>query len=87
MSVSKSRPKCTSTIFCQNKYITGASSPKILRYFSNFQKLPKVNNRPMGENSPNLVTLLATTIATTSASQIASNRVRLAPTTIWLLNK
>jgi hypothetical protein len=26
-------------------------------YFGNFQKLPKVNNRPMGENSPNLVTL------------------------------
>jgi hypothetical protein len=26
-------------------------------YFSNFQKLPKVNNHPMDENSPNLVTL------------------------------
>jgi hypothetical protein len=23
-----------------------------------FKKLPKVNNRPLGENSPNLVTLL-----------------------------
>jgi hypothetical protein len=26
-------------------------------YFCNFQKLPKVNNHPLGENSPNLVNL------------------------------
>jgi hypothetical protein len=31
--------------------------PKIWGYFCNFQTLPKVNNRPIGENSPNLVTL------------------------------
>jgi hypothetical protein len=30
-----------------------------LRFFGNFQKLPKVNNRPIGENSPDLVTLAA----------------------------
>jgi hypothetical protein len=28
--------------------------PKILGFFFIFQKLPKVNNRPRGENSPNL---------------------------------
>jgi hypothetical protein len=27
-------------------------------YFRNFPKLPKVNNHTMGENSPNLVTLI-----------------------------
>jgi hypothetical protein len=27
---------------------------------SNFQKLPKANNRPLDKNSPNLVTLIAT---------------------------
>jgi hypothetical protein len=31
---------------------------KIVGYFCNFPKLPKANNRPLGENSPNLVTLL-----------------------------
>jgi hypothetical protein len=30
------------------------STQKILGYLCNFQKLPKVNNRPIGENSPNL---------------------------------
>jgi hypothetical protein len=28
-------------------------------YFIYLKNLPKVNNRPMGENSPNLVTLLS----------------------------
>jgi hypothetical protein len=31
---------------------------KLLQYFPHFSKLPKVNNRPIGENSPNLVTLV-----------------------------
>jgi hypothetical protein len=30
---------------------------KNLRYFRNLKKLCKVGNRPIGENSPNLVTL------------------------------
>jgi hypothetical protein len=33
------------------------STPKIQGYFCNFQKLPKVSNLPISENSPNLVTL------------------------------
>jgi hypothetical protein len=33
------------------------SSPKILFTFVIYYKLPKVNNNPIGENSPNLVTL------------------------------
>jgi hypothetical protein len=32
---------------------------KNVDYFCNFQKMSKVSNRPMGENLPNLVTLLA----------------------------
>jgi hypothetical protein len=34
------------------------SSAKIWAAFAIFKKLPKVNTRPLGENSPNLVTLL-----------------------------
>jgi hypothetical protein len=33
------------------------SCPNILATFVIFKKLPKENNRTMGENSPNLVTL------------------------------
>jgi hypothetical protein len=29
-------------------------------YFCNCQKLPKINNRPKGKDSPNLATLLTT---------------------------
>jgi hypothetical protein len=32
----------------------------MLAYSVIFKQLPKVNNRPMGENSPNLATLAAT---------------------------
>jgi hypothetical protein len=32
--------------------------PKNAGYFCNFQKTAKENNHPLGENSPNLVTLL-----------------------------
>jgi hypothetical protein len=32
---------------------------KYLAYICNFQKLPKVNNHPIGENSPNLFTLIS----------------------------
>jgi hypothetical protein len=34
-----------------------------LEYFVIFDKLPKVNKRPLGENSPNLVTLMHSTLA------------------------
>jgi hypothetical protein len=40
--------------------LQGKSGTKIRATFVFFQKLPKVNNRPLGENSPNLVTLLVT---------------------------
>jgi hypothetical protein len=36
------------------------SSPIICAVSVIFTKLPKVNSRPTGENSPNLVTLVAT---------------------------
>jgi hypothetical protein len=38
------------------------SSPSNVQLFCNFQKLLKASNRPMGENSPNLVTLVSTPI-------------------------
>jgi hypothetical protein len=48
----------------QNLYYTysilGKSSSKVSGYFCIFLKLPKVNNRPLSEYSPNLVTLNAT---------------------------
>jgi hypothetical protein len=37
----------------------GKSSPKSMGSFCIFPKLPKVNNHPMDENSPSLVTLSA----------------------------
>jgi hypothetical protein len=46
--------------FCQNLYITGAvenRSPDPRATSVIFKPLPKVNNRPLSENSPNLVTL------------------------------
>jgi hypothetical protein len=33
--------------------------PKIWAWSVTFRKLPKVNNFPMGENSPNLITLFS----------------------------
>jgi hypothetical protein len=47
-------------IFCQNQYITFMCKYSLkFRATSVFKKnLPKVNNHPMGENSPNLVTLV-----------------------------
>jgi hypothetical protein len=53
MSMWKKRPTCGPTHFCQNEciiLIVEKSSPIIWT-------LLKVNYRPLGENSPNLVTL------------------------------
>jgi hypothetical protein len=46
--------------FCPNEYITGTvekSSPEMCASSGSFKPMPKVNNYPLGENSPNLVTL------------------------------
>jgi hypothetical protein len=49
--------------FGQNYYICvfycGKAPPNIKATSVFFKELPKVNNRPMGENSPNLVTLIS----------------------------
>jgi hypothetical protein len=53
-------PKCSPNRFCQNYYknfTVVTSSPKMLSTFVFYSKLPKVNNYPIGENMPNLVTL------------------------------
>jgi hypothetical protein len=39
-----------------------------------FIKLPNVNNRPMGENSPNLVTLLKTAPPAQQGSEAGSSK-------------
>jgi hypothetical protein len=44
-------------IFSQKIFITSTAEKSILATFVIFEKLPKVINHPMGENSPNLVTL------------------------------
>jgi hypothetical protein len=62
MSLSKNRPKCSPSHILQNKYknfTIEKSSPEILATFVIFKKLSKENNHPLGENSPNLVTLAA----------------------------
>jgi hypothetical protein len=42
-----------------HNFYLGEKAQKMV-YFCNFQKLPKANNCSLGENSTNLVTLLAT---------------------------
>jgi hypothetical protein len=43
----------------QNLYF-GKNSPKLWATSVIFEKLPKDNNRPLGENSPTVATLLRT---------------------------
>jgi hypothetical protein len=58
----KSRPKCSPTPFLSqliHNFFRGKKNYlKTLGYFFICIKLPKVNNSSIGENSPNLVTLL-----------------------------
>jgi hypothetical protein len=67
----KMSPKCRPNVaqnvaqpmFCQNLYKTGnvgKSGPKNCATNVTLKTLPKLNNRPKGENSPNLVTLAVT---------------------------
>jgi hypothetical protein len=64
----KSPKRFPNRFFCQYEYITTdyrETKENILGYFGNFQKkLPKVNTRPIGENSPNLVTLYLRIVTT-----------------------
>jgi hypothetical protein len=53
MSLWKSRPKCSPTHFLSKQ----KRSPKFFAGSVIFQKIPDVNNHPMDENSPNLVTM------------------------------
>jgi hypothetical protein len=45
-------------------------SPKMWAASEIFIKIPKVNNHPLGANSPNLVTLFATKTASSSFSPL-----------------
>jgi hypothetical protein len=64
MSLRKNRPKCCSPIHffvkINTQYIlwNKVQSPKFCAACVIVDKLSKVNNRALGENSPNLVTLL-----------------------------
>jgi hypothetical protein len=63
MSLLKNHPKCTPTLFCQNRYLHYFYRGKIvatkfgLCTAAIFGKMPKVNNHPKGEKALNLVTL------------------------------
>jgi hypothetical protein len=46
-----------------HNFYRGKSCPKNCATFVILQKLPKVNHRQMGENSPNLVTVLSSQAA------------------------
>jgi hypothetical protein len=64
----KSRPKCSPTKYLSkliNNCFRGKTGPKICLTSVIFKTLPKVNNRPIGEYLPNLVTLALVDIATT----------------------
>jgi hypothetical protein len=47
-----------------------------LGFFDNFQKLPKENNRPIGENSLNLVTLIGESFIMSSAWKSSTAVIR-----------
>jgi hypothetical protein len=58
-------------IFCENEYLTFTVENSTLKFWATsviFKKLLKVNNHPIGENSPNLVTLLAKELAIFSSA-------------------
>jgi hypothetical protein len=55
MSLRKNRPKCSPSHFCQNLNLEIDLWKKVTQNI--FKKLPKENKSPIGENSPNLVTL------------------------------
>jgi hypothetical protein len=47
-------------------YVQSKKWPKNMRYFSSFRKTTQSNNRPLGDNSPNLVTLLTESLSIVS---------------------
>jgi hypothetical protein len=57
MSLVHNRPKCGPTHFFVKINTLEISSPRNWATFIFFRKLLKENNRTIGENSPNLVTL------------------------------
>jgi hypothetical protein len=62
MSLLKNHPKCSPTNLSKltHNLNHGKSSQKCGLHRGFKKNLPKVNNRPLGENSPNLVTLPGT---------------------------
>jgi hypothetical protein len=61
------------SIFCQNYYIS-VTAEKVAQLFGLLrQKLPKENSHPMGEKSPNLVTLLGSSLMTRDFSMCVKN--------------
>jgi hypothetical protein len=66
MNLLQNRQKCSLPEFLSklihnfliHNFKRGKSSPKMWATSESFKKLPKVNNDPIGEKSPNLVTLI-----------------------------
>jgi hypothetical protein len=57
MSLLKIAQNVAQTIFCPNQSITFSAEKMLLQNCSTFE-IFKINNNPIGENSPNLVTLV-----------------------------
>jgi hypothetical protein len=55
------------------------SSPKLWAISAIFQKLPKANNRPLGENSPNLVTLAPGSVILTRFFELENDQKNFFP--------
>jgi hypothetical protein len=60
MSLWKNNPKCSPTNLLSKliRSLFIGSSQNLLGYFNNLQKTAQKSNRSIGENSPNLVTLI-----------------------------
>jgi hypothetical protein len=84
MSFQKIAQNFVQTNFWQKEYIIYTLEKKYhknLGYFCDFlKKLPKVNNCPLGENSPNLVTLLTKNPRFMLSTEMSRNGHYLFPT-------
>jgi hypothetical protein len=59
-SLQKNCPKGSPTRFCKIYYLSFTMEKVAIKIWDTYflKKLPKLNNRPIGENNANLVTLL-----------------------------
>jgi hypothetical protein len=74
--VKKNRPKCSPKPFLPVNIIYRAkSSQQFWATSVMFKELPKVNNHPIGQNSPNQVTLIAGRFHSTNTEKFSANTI------------